>query len=85
MIKYINTTTPILSEVSITCDICGNEYDMQADIDEYQEFTRIRNYAGYGSIFGDNNDVECDICQNCLKSKLGEFLRIKYRSDSGWF
>lgn len=76
---------------SITCDICKRTY-RHPDLDdkledtsgyymdewltENQEFHYISFRAGYGSVFGDDSDVACDICQNCLKDKLGEWLRV---------
>jgi hypothetical protein len=58
---------------SITCDVCGTTYD---DVFEMQEFFCFSITAGYGSIFGDMNQVELDMCQHCTKLKLGEHLRI---------
>lgn len=84
----INKIKKIITEekeitVSITCDICGKTYQTYNDEDgaindvfEIQEFTHIRMTGGYGSIFGDGDSIECDICQHCLKKKLGEYIRI---------
>ena len=47
------------------------------DIDcEFHEFTSIEYEAGYGSIFGDRNKVEIDLCQRCMKELLGPWLRV---------
>jgi hypothetical protein len=67
--------------VSVTCDVCGKVYKTEIsgfddDVFEVQEFTHIRLHGGYGSIFGDGDTVECDLCQNCLKDVLGAHLRI---------
>ncbi len=68
--------------VSITCDICGktytyDTYDTEADnILEIQEFIHIKNNCGYGSIFGDGDTIELDMCQHCFKEKLGQYIRI---------
>jgi hypothetical protein len=56
----------------VTCDSCGRSFN---DPIELQEFLFINRTAGYGSIFGDGTLIQCDLCQNCLKSKLGKFLR----------
>jgi hypothetical protein len=61
----------------VTCDVCKKIFDYEKDIMEVQEFTLIDFIAGYGSIFGDMSRVKCEICQDCLKEKLGEFLRIE--------
>jgi antitoxin CcdA len=59
--------------VSVTCDICQKEY---TDVMDIQEFHQIYFTAGYASVFGDGSHVECDICQHCLKEKLGEYLKV---------
>ena len=43
---------------------------------EFIEFTSIDYRAGYGSVLGDGNQVEVDLCQHCLKETLGPWLRI---------
>lgn len=65
--------------VSITCDVCGKTYIDRmenSDILEIQEFIHIKEYCGYGSIFGDGDIIELDICQHCLKEKLGQYIRV---------
>jgi len=65
--------------VSITCDVCDKSYTYNTESDnifETQEFIHISNVVGYGSIFGDGNRIELDICQHCLKEKLGQYIRI---------
>ena len=32
--------------------------------------------AGYGSIFGDGNRVQADLCQHCVRKVLGRWLRV---------
>lgn len=61
-------------KISITCDICAKEYTCEL---EMQEFLCYSSRGGYGSIFGDGDDIEIDICQYCLRDVLGKFLRIK--------
>ena len=61
---------------SIICDKCGKEYFEDIDIFEMQEFLSINFTGGYSSVFGDMNQVECDICQSCLKSMIIGFCRI---------
>jgi len=64
---------------SITCDRCR----LKAEIlePEFYEFTSIAYKAGYGSIFGDGNIVELDLCQACVKEALGSWVRV--REDEG--
>lgn len=61
--------------VSITCDRCETKIDAD-DIYEFQEIVSIKIEAGYGSIFGDGNIYELDVCQKCVKETLGEHMRL---------
>lgn len=63
-----------MKKVNITCDVCEKDYTDNTF--ELQEFTHIKMFCGYGSVFGDGNWIECDICQNCLKEKFGQWIRI---------
>ncbi|MGB7421128.1 MAG: hypothetical protein WA917_04575 [Comamonas sp.] len=60
--------------VQIQCDRC----DVLAEDGEvdFSEMASIHIKAGYGSIFGDGNDVQVDLCQHCLKLALGQWLRV---------
>lgn len=58
----------------IRCDRCGREAENGET--EFYEFTSIDYRAGYGSILGDENQIEIDLCQHCLKETLGQWLRI---------
>lgn len=59
----------------IICDRCGKNIGPD-DIVEMQEFLEISFTGGYGSVFGDQSIVECDICQECLMELIGDFCRI---------
>jgi hypothetical protein len=63
--------------IAIVCDACKVSYD---DTVEMQEFLSFKNTGGYGSIFGDGYNIEIDLCQQCQKSLLGNYLRI----TRGW-
>jgi len=58
----------------IRCDRCGRLADVSEG--EFQEFVSIDLKAGYASIFGDGRDVQLDLCQHCLKTALGAWLRV---------
>lgn len=67
---------------SIVCDVCKKEYLKKDELDvggsgrlELQEFTHIRFTGGWGSVFGDGCSMGADICQHCLKEKLGDYIR----------
>lgn len=70
------TRTKTVQEDIIVCDRCHREMGPDAHDIELQERTAIRFRAGYGSVFGDGNLVEADICQHCLKDVFGKYLRI---------
>lgn len=76
----IKTKTVQIEEtkvVSKQCDICKDNYDIEKDIFECQEFLHIRFTGGYGSNFGDGTSVECDICQRCLHAMIKDNIRTK--------
>ena len=59
---------------SITCDRCGQTW--QAGTVDATESTSIDFTGGYGSIFGDGSQVKLDLCQRCLKTVVGLWLRV---------
>jgi len=59
------------------CDKCGRKAESN-DIIEYQEFKTIFIDGGYGSVFGDGAEIECDLCQHCLKELLGKYMHEKF-------
>ena len=59
---------------TIACDKCGFEDDFKGI--EGQEFLRHSDGAGYGSVFGDGNRVQIDLCQRCVKEVLGQWIRV---------
>lgn len=58
----------------IRCDRCGRLAEL-GEV-EFHKFACIDLLAGYGSIFGDGNTVQIDLCQHCLKETLGPWLRV---------
>ena len=54
------------------CDRCKKEIK-ETDMVEIQEAYSIRFTGGYGSVFGDMNNVGCDLCQHCLMELIGKF------------
>lgn len=78
MINYREKETVIRVAESIECDRCHKKYDADRssmDVIEVQEFHHVGFTGGYGSIFGDERTIECDLCQYCLKELIGEFCR----------
>lgn len=70
------THTKTIQEEIVVCDRCRREMGPDSKDFELQERTAIRFRGGYGSIFGDGNLIEADICQNCLQEVFGKYLRI---------
>ena len=54
------------------CDVCQKEFKGS----DAQEMIHIDTVGGYMSIFGDGSKIELDICQHCLKEKLGKYIRV---------
>jgi hypothetical protein len=70
------TRTKTIQEEIVVCDRCSREMVPDGSDCEHQERITIRFRAGYGSVFGDGNLVEADLCQHCLQEVLGKYLRI---------
>ena len=60
------------------CDRCKKEI---TDDFELQETHSICFYGGYTSIFGDENEIECDLCQQCLMDLIRDFYRVTGGQD----
>tara|TARA_R110002124_G_C8971054_1_gene515103 strand:+ start:7403 stop:8296 length:894 start_codon:yes stop_codon:yes gene_type:complete len=61
--------------IKLICDGCGLEASTGDDY-EFQEFTSINHHCGYGSIHGDSNKIEADLCQQCFADMCGGALRV---------
>ena len=72
-------TVPCSAEAlaAISCDRCGQTWT--TDAIREAEFTSIDFIGGYDSVFGDGSQVELDLCQQCLKQTLGQWLRVSDR------
>jgi hypothetical protein len=72
MIKYdiINIKQQVLNKV--ICDKCKKEISKKDNL-ELQELHHIDFYAGYSSVFGDENRITCDLCQHCLYELISDF------------
>jgi hypothetical protein len=74
--KEIEKVSYIMDEV--TCDICGTVYklDNQNEELEIQEFQFIRHTGGYNSVFGDETEIQCDICQHCFHKIISSYCYV---------
>jgi hypothetical protein len=73
MLQYKPVT---LEKLICVCDRCGKAMEQGVAETEWQERFIISFKAGFGSIFGDGNLIECDLCQGCVQSAIGKWLRI---------
>ena len=75
MIKYKKIMVEQKEWEEMQCDKCKKVY-APTDFLEVQEFHHVSFCGGYGSVFGDESSVYCDLCQHCLKELIGSFCRI---------
>ena len=73
MLQYKPVT---VDKLICVCDRCGKTMEQGIAEIEWQERFIVSFRAGYGSIFGDGNLVECDLCQDCVQSIMGKWLRV---------
>ncbi|ART55111.1 hypothetical protein CBP36_09975 [Acidovorax carolinensis] len=59
----------------LVCDRCGWEAEHE-DL-EFAEFLSFTGKGGYGSVFGDGNEIEVDLCQHCMEEILGRWIRSR--------
>ena len=64
----------------ITCDVCGKK-TLENDVFELQEMQNINFIGGYTSIFGDGIEIDLDICQFCLKERLGDVIYKEIKNE----
>lgn len=73
-------TTTVKMVTGFKCSICGMATE---DEMETQESHSIIISGGYSSVFGDGALGRLDICQHCLKTKLGEFIEWEEYDEEG--
>ncbi|EMN3010759.1 hypothetical protein AB7Y49_19125 [Providencia vermicola] len=56
------------------CDRC--HLHAEKDDPEFHEFLSIDRQAGFGSTFGDGNNLKLDLCQHCVKELLNPWLSV---------
>ena len=69
------------SAVALKCDCCKKEYPYRGDDFETQEFFTFFNEGGYGSIFGYRQIISLDLCQHCIKERLGDIINLRYEGE----
>lgn len=78
MRKQKEVTIQCYETVAMVCDVCDTEYEDEL---EQGEFISLMHICGYNSVFGDGSVASIDICQYCVRSKLGQFIRVQRRED----
>ena len=63
-------------EDGFICSVCKTKYDSD-NFFEGQEALHWTQSCGYGSIFGDGNILNLDMCQTCVSRILGVYLEVK--------
>ncbi len=58
----------------LICDGCGEQ--AIPDDSAFQEFINVNKQCGYGSIHGDGNLLNIDLCQQCFADMFGDTLTI---------
>jgi len=58
----------------VECDVCGELYP--ADSVEGKQFVNYRATGTSESVFGEGNNIECDICETCMYSTFANYMRI---------
>ena len=72
MKDFEDKTVKVISK--LTCDSCG-EQSTPSDF-AFHEFISINHKCGYGSIHGDGNQFNIDLCQQCFSDMCGDSLTI---------
>ena len=75
MIKYKKKVVEEFVFDEFVCDYCGRKLS-EGDLD-LQEVHSITFVGGYSSIFGDGIKVSCDLCQECLRDRIGDIFRYE--------
>ncbi|EPS6101804.1 hypothetical protein [Providencia manganoxydans] len=71
--QYFSTYQSLMVSAK-SCDRCKRH--AYVDDAEFHEFLSIDRQAGYGSVFGDGQQLKLDLCQHCVKAVLGDWMKI---------
>jgi hypothetical protein len=61
--------------LAYVCDCCKKRLPA-TDWIEMQEMLHWRMRGGYGSAFGDGTEISLDLCQDCTKKLLGDYIQV---------
>ena len=74
MLTFATRTREEQVPVECVCDRCGKKITPD-DVFEWEEKYLVRFTGGYGSVFGDGEQIECDLCQAFLSELIGPLCR----------
>lgn len=77
MKNFEDKVVKVISE--LICDGCDEQASPSDS--EFHEFISVSHKCGYGSIHGDGNQFNIDLCQQCFADMCGDSLRIIDPSD----
>lgn len=69
IVRLKETTVAVC--VGFRCDRCQAIHEDALEVDERKT---IFVHGGFGSVFGDGVELQCTLCQNCVKECLGKYL-----------
>jgi hypothetical protein len=74
MLEYREKT--VVEVAACICDRCQRRMSPDDPDFGFQEKLSLAYRGGFGSIFGDGCMVSIDLCQQCVRDTLGEWLCI---------
>lgn len=75
MIETQTVNIPRIKTTAFICDICHKKTTID-DWIEFQEMVHIRHDCGYGSVFGDGETINLDVCQHCFKKWMDKVKEV---------
>jgi hypothetical protein len=63
------------------CDRCHKRMELDVQDSGWPERLSLSFRGGFGSIFGDGNEVSVDLCPHCVRETLGAWLRVTSPDD----
>ena len=71
MIETEKVNIPVIRTIAYICDMCHKRICVD-DWIEFEESIHIKHECGYGSVFGDCNTLNLDICQHCFQKMISK-------------
>lgn len=79
MKEYAQEQVQIERLNTVQCDVCKRTDD--AESLELHSYLSIDDVGGFGSVFGDMNTIELDMCQYCMMDLLGSYIRVSESAE----